>query len=117
VEGENGAPVVLTSLLDDVYGGDTNNDGNASTPAPGNWGGIWFLSGSQGQLNYLVARYGGHYWQYSSYGCTDLFGSEFVNLSAVSLAASEYRGNMLVTRRPDHDTSPANRRKQVSARP
>jgi len=46
-----------------------------------------------------------------------ILGSEFVNLSVVSLAANGYCGNILVARRPDHDTNQANRRKQVSARP
>ncbi|MEO8268418.1 MAG: hypothetical protein ABI557_01785, partial [Aureliella sp.] len=48
--GESGLPVILTSLADDtaiagvdLFGqplGDTNNDGQSSTPAAGNWRGI-----------------------------------------------------------------------------
>ncbi|MEM7127101.1 MAG: right-handed parallel beta-helix repeat-containing protein [Chloroflexota bacterium] len=33
-------PVVFTSFQDDAYGGDTNNDGNLSSPAPGDWLGL-----------------------------------------------------------------------------
>jgi hypothetical protein len=39
--------------------------------------------------------------------------SESVNLSAVSLAARNSCGNILVTRRSAHDPSQANRREQV----
>ncbi|MAE66819.1 MAG: hypothetical protein CMJ18_21380, partial [Phycisphaeraceae bacterium] len=34
--------VAATSLKDDAVRGDTNNDGNATTPGPGDWGGITF---------------------------------------------------------------------------
>ncbi|MCP4408207.1 MAG: hypothetical protein GY807_10695, partial [Gammaproteobacteria bacterium] len=52
-------PVVFTSLADDTYGGDTNNDGNATFPSPGDWGRIRFYDGSQlATLNQAVIAFG-----------------------------------------------------------
>jgi hypothetical protein len=55
-------PVYITSIKDDTVGGDTNGDGAASTPAPGDGGTIVFGNTSfpgGGILNHLIIRYGG----------------------------------------------------------
>ena len=54
------APVVMTSLLDDTAGGETNNDGFATSRAAGDWHGV----NSNGPttalaLSYAKLRYGG----------------------------------------------------------
>ena len=63
VNGSEGNQVVFTSLKDD-YDGDTNGDGGASSPAPGNWYGI-YLNGQDdndgiGEFDYCLLRYGGY---------------------------------------------------------
>jgi hypothetical protein len=58
IDGTSENPVVLTSLRDDSAGGDTNGDGTASGPIPGDWIGLHFDSSSSfGQLENVEIRY------------------------------------------------------------
>ncbi|MCK4311803.1 MAG: hypothetical protein KAW88_03600, partial [Candidatus Cloacimonetes bacterium] len=64
VNGTETNPVVFTSFQDDTFGGDTNNDGNSTSPAPGDWQGI-HLNGNQfrdgiGEFDHCRIRYGGY---------------------------------------------------------
>ena len=45
-DGDENNKIIFTSMADDSYGGDTNNDGDATSPGPGNWGSINFLDNS-----------------------------------------------------------------------
>jgi hypothetical protein len=62
VLGTGGSPVHLTSIRDDTIGGDTNEDGAATTPAPGNWSRIEFQDSSNDAnslIEHAIIRYGG----------------------------------------------------------
>lgn len=51
------APIVFTSIDDDSVGGDTNQNGTATTPAAGSWGGIAITGTSSSVLEHLRVRY------------------------------------------------------------
>ncbi len=51
-------PVIFTSSKDDSYGGDTNGDGNATTPQKGDWSSIGFASPGN-SLDYCKVLYAG----------------------------------------------------------
>ena len=58
--GEPTSPVVFTSIKDDSHGGDSNDDGAATTPAPGDWNSIK-LSGTGSRIGQCHVMYGGDY--------------------------------------------------------
>ncbi len=59
VEGTGLEPVVLTSIHDDSIGGDTQNNGAATAPAPGQWGALMISNPSPSVVENLRLRYGG----------------------------------------------------------
>lgn len=58
-EGTAVAPIIFTSLRNGDIAGDTNGDGAATSPAPGDWRSVLFLSGSVGRLQHVQMSYGG----------------------------------------------------------
>ncbi|MGC8835262.1 MAG: right-handed parallel beta-helix repeat-containing protein, partial [Armatimonadota bacterium] len=81
-------PIVLTSFKDDEFGGDTNADGGASLPSPGNWDGIVFAPTGSGVLSGCCVRYGGAARQVAeglfTYGAVSIY-SDAVTLENVEL--------------------------------
>ncbi len=59
LQGTLESPVVFTSIRDDNYAGDTNGDGVASSPAPGNWGYVK-ITDDNNVIQNAVFRYGGY---------------------------------------------------------
>jgi len=57
IRGTLDAPVILTSYRDDEAGGDTNGDGEASSPAANDWGGIDVNSSATANLENVEVRY------------------------------------------------------------
>jgi len=63
-DGTSDGKIYFTSIKDDSVGGDTNEDGNSSSPEPGDWLYIRFEPESNANINNTVIRYGGHYVPY-----------------------------------------------------
>lgn len=54
--------VVFTSLTDDAFGGDIDNNGDMALPSPGDWNGLYFYDSSRDDktaLSYVRVRYAG----------------------------------------------------------
>lgn len=58
-QGTSSAPIIFTSLKDDAHGGDTNKDGNATSPMSGDWGEISTNGLNGSSFSYCQFLYGG----------------------------------------------------------
>ncbi|MDO8592711.1 MAG: hypothetical protein Q7R92_02985, partial [bacterium] len=95
--GTKAEPIIFTSIKDDANGGDTNADGAASAPAPGDW---WYLNinlGGEASLDYVTIQYGG---EYDQGGVKNYRGKLLINHSLIaknSGGASNDRGLLIIS--------------------
>ncbi|MDO8520892.1 MAG: PxKF domain-containing protein [bacterium] len=61
---ESNEPVIFTSIKDDTVGGDTNGDGDATIPRPGDWRSVTVEPGGTTSIARAVFRFGGAYTGY-----------------------------------------------------
>ena len=60
-QGNDGNPIVFTSFHDDVFGGDSNNNGGSSWPDNGDWDGLEFSATNDNSvLDHSLVHYGGN---------------------------------------------------------
>ncbi|MHB1390182.1 MAG: right-handed parallel beta-helix repeat-containing protein, partial [Thermoleophilia bacterium] len=80
--------VIFTSFQDDSHGGDTNGDGNATSPQPGDWGNISISStATASSLNACTISYGG-----SAYNEVSIGGSAAHGISNSVISKSKNQG-------------------------
>jgi len=91
-QGTAGDPVYFTSYKDDSVGGDTNGDGSASTPAPGNWDSVYVAGWGSATFEYSILRYGGSSGTYDELAIIRGDDGATVNLNHSEVRDSGYYG-------------------------
>jgi len=81
-QGTADSPIVFTSIHHDNYGGDSNHNGGASWPQPGDWDGLLFSSTGSGTLEHVWLGYGGSDGDLAASGATASLRHAFAGYSA-----------------------------------
>ncbi len=90
----NGTPadkIYFTSLKDDSVAGDTNGDGDITSPSPEDWTHIQFNPGSNGNITNAVIRYAGKVW--CSYECFGSSAGIYNNGGSITISNSKITNN------------------------
>ncbi len=102
--GEGADRVVFTSIKDDSVAGDTNMDGDASSPARADWGVIAVRAGSSLSVQSADILYGGKFAYLAGVGAIVNHGG-VVELNDVKIKHSEYSGFRQVSGQSTIDSS------------
>ncbi len=80
--GTSDQKIIFTSLKDDEFGGDTNQNGSDTAPIPGNWLGIYFSpSSTNSTLEHVRVRYAGAQLGSSPPGWGNAIWVDYANIS------------------------------------
>jgi len=93
VIGDKNDHIIFTSIRDDSFGGDTNNDGNLTVPKPGDWSEIRFQVGSIGTMEYVSVLYA--VGLNSVRGAITIIGTNDVAIRNTEIRYSGYAGILL----------------------